>query len=220
MDQEVRFQSELHSAPSAGSAAPIGLNPNLAPGRNVILPFRITPNGKRVVFLADQDTATAFECYCVPIDGSAKPVKVSGKMTEGGDVVLGPYLADQQANEVFELYLVAASGSTPPLRVNNPLVSGGDVQGDFRMAPDLRHVLNPGGPRSGRGLRAVLARAGTAPHAARGERDPSQAYAPSEAAGLAGRRARMPACECRETGSRRAGPALSSRPLLERASPP
>jgi len=48
--------------------------------------LRISPDGRRVVYVADQERHGREELFGVPSDGSAPPVKLSGPMTSAGDV--------------------------------------------------------------------------------------------------------------------------------------
>ncbi len=87
----------------------------------------VSPDGARVVYVADQDVDKVYELYSVPIDGSAAPVKLSGSLVSGGDVTevaFSPdgatvvYIADQDVDEQFELYRVPADGSSGATRLN------------------------------------------------------------------------------------------------------
>jgi Tol biopolymer transport system component len=145
---------ELYSQPLARDARrvgvpfPVRLNAPLGPAQDVDFAFRITADGKRVVYAADQDNDDVFELYSVPIRGGT-PVKLSGPMVAGGDVGLGVartfqplrlpqfelspdgkrvvYRADQDADEVFELFSAPIDGSTIPTRLHPALAPNGDV---------------------------------------------------------------------------------------------
>jgi Tol biopolymer transport system component len=96
-----------------------------------------------VVYVADQDVDDVFELYVT--DGSA-PVKLSGPLVSGGDVVPDPmfspdgsrvyYRADQDVDGRVELYVVPSDGSAAPVALNGPLVAGGNVEDEFRTTPD------------------------------------------------------------------------------------
>jgi hypothetical protein len=142
---------ELWTMPADASAAPVRLNPTLAPEGDVD-DFRLTPNGQRVVYVADQDVNNVRELYSVPADGGAS-VQLSGSMTAGGDIVaseflISPdgarvvYLADQSANDVFELYSAPIDGSQPAVRLHPALSGGQDVRsGVALITPDSRTVV-------------------------------------------------------------------------------
>ena len=77
--------SELYSV-LLGEGSPIRLNTILPVGGNVIR-FRISPDGHRVVYNADQETAAVFELYSVPLGGPAVDgVKLDGALVAGGNV--------------------------------------------------------------------------------------------------------------------------------------
>ncbi len=80
-DQDTRDVRELYSAPLDGSAAPTKLSGAMV--ENGGLPmysggFKISPDGSRVVYRADQDTDEVFELYSAPVDGSTAAVKLNG----------------------------------------------------------------------------------------------------------------------------------------------
>ncbi len=121
------------------------LSPPMVSGGNVTL-HRISPDGSRAVYRADQDTDEVFEFYSVPLGGGSS-VKISGAMVSGGDVhsafAFTPdgtrvvFVADREADDVLELYIVPTDGSAPPTKLNGKLVSGGDVDPfDFEITPD------------------------------------------------------------------------------------
>jgi Tol biopolymer transport system component len=150
-------KDELFSAPIDGSAAPVKLNDTLVTNGDVIS-FVLSPNGARVIYLADQAANERFELWSVPTDRSAAPVKVSGTMVTGGDVRddgivpsepsfgVSPdgtrvvYLADQAADERFELYSAPLAGGVPPVRLNATLAANGDVLA-FRISANSQRVV-------------------------------------------------------------------------------
>ncbi len=163
-DQEIDGVHELFSVSTDGGPSR-KLNGALAPGGQVGLDFvhsfRISPDGSRVIYWADQEVDELFELFSAPIDGSQAPVKLNGPLVTGGDVLSTPsflladafapmtpdgsrvfYLADQEEDDRVELYSVPSDGSQPPVKLNGPLVPGGDVLGSLffatavQIAPD------------------------------------------------------------------------------------
>ncbi len=158
-DQDVDEVIELYSVPIDGSASPVKLNGALVSGGDVFTDFRITPDGARVVYVADQGADEVRELFSVPIDGSASPVRLSGSMVSGGDeraFQISPdsrlvvYAADQEVDELAELFLAPIDGSLEPLKLNWPVAKAGhqstsepllDGVGAFEITPDSRRVV-------------------------------------------------------------------------------
>jgi hypothetical protein len=151
-DQQIDEVHELFSVPIAGPASSgVKLNGALVAGGDVVR-HQISPNGARVVYVADQQTAEVFELFSVPVAGPASSgVKLSFALTFGGDVesdlAISPnssrvvYRADQQLDNVFELYSVPIAGpASSGVKLNGALVAGGDV-GAFRISPNGGRVV-------------------------------------------------------------------------------
>ena len=85
-DQQTDGVFELYSVPLAGPAsAGVKLNGPLVAGGNVDFIIRISPDGSRVVYRADQQTDEVFELYSVPLAGPASAgVKLNGPWWRGG----------------------------------------------------------------------------------------------------------------------------------------
>ncbi len=131
------------------AALPIKLNTTLPPGGKATT-FKISPDGARVIYRADQQSTGVFELYSVSAAGGT-PTKLNGPMVTGGDVVadfkISPdgehviYRADQALDESLDLYSVPISGGTP-VRLNVPLAGdGSDVSSDFAVTPDNSRVI-------------------------------------------------------------------------------
>lgn len=91
----------------------------LDPQEGAAFSFALTPDGKRVVYVADQRVDETFELLLAPLDGGPARV-LNSALVPGGDVralgsrplfALHPdgtrvaYVADQDEDEVFELYV-------------------------------------------------------------------------------------------------------------------
>jgi Tol biopolymer transport system component len=121
----------------AWTAAPIKLSGPLAPGQNVTSSsVQLTPDGTRVLYLADQDADNVFEIFSVPVAGGTR-VQLNGTLAAGGDVLINGldispdgsrvlYYADQTIDEIFEAFSVPLTGGTA-IKLNGTLPVGGDV---------------------------------------------------------------------------------------------
>lgn len=149
-DQDIVDVHELYSLPIDGSIPPIKLNTSLPSEGDVNGNFKISANSTRVIYHADQETNDIDELFSVPINGSSSPVKISGPMASGGDVLWNfqisadssqvVYGADQDTDNVAELYRVPINGSALPTKLNGPLTSGGNVD-YFQISADSSHVV-------------------------------------------------------------------------------
>ncbi len=79
-DQAVAARFELYSTPVDGSAAPIKISGALpfGAGDEGVSQFQISPDGTRVLFLADPNAGGGVEdLFSVPLDGSSAPVQLN-----------------------------------------------------------------------------------------------------------------------------------------------
>jgi len=144
---------DIRSASIDGSALAVSLaGPMIAGGK--IGSFQLSPDGGRVLFVADRETDEVHELYSVPADGSAAPVKLSGAMVAGGDVGVYPYLpsawfgaggtvvylADQRRDGVFELFRVPLDGSQAPVPLSGSWPDFADVRA-AQLTPDGTRVV-------------------------------------------------------------------------------
>ena len=134
-DQNADEVFEVFSVPSTGGS-PVRLNGPLVDGGDVRQQgLQFSPDGTRVLYLADQDTDSVIELYSVLTSGESL-VKLSGPLTAGGDVADDPifspdgsrvlYRADQDVDDQLDLYCVPSAGGTS-IRLNETLVPDGDV---------------------------------------------------------------------------------------------
>jgi Tol biopolymer transport system component len=150
-DQDTDEVFELYSGFMNGAAA-AKLSGTMVLGGGVVGGSqKYSPNGGRVMYVADQNTNEAFELFTVPSTGGV-PTKVSGALVSGGDVsstssVFSPdssrivYRADQDQDNIFELYSVPSAGGSS-VKISGPMVSAGDVvDGSARISPDSAHVI-------------------------------------------------------------------------------
>ena len=110
--------------------------------------FQVSPDGSRVVYVADQNTDGVFELFSVPTAGGTA-VRLNPNLVNNGGVSsvfqFSPdgsrvvYIADQNTDGVNELFSVPTAGGTA-VRLNSNLVSGGDVF-RFEISPDSSRVV-------------------------------------------------------------------------------
>jgi len=146
---------ELFGVTLAGSnavrlnAAPVqGGDVVVSPGYTQQQPFAVSPDGSRVVYIADQNTDGVYELYSAPVAGGRPPVKLSGAMTEGGNVASFAidaasgrvvYMADQDELGMSELYSVPLAGGEA-VKLNPPPMGRGEVFW-YMLAPDGERVV-------------------------------------------------------------------------------
>jgi len=125
---------ELYSARLDGSPAVLLTEPRPSGSALQPLPFRSTPDSRRVVYLLDQEQAGVTELWSVPVDHAQPPVRLNGPLGANSDVtnfaLAGArvvYRADEEHDERFELYDVPASGDAPRTRTSGALELHGDV---------------------------------------------------------------------------------------------
>jgi hypothetical protein len=137
---------ELHGIPSDGSAAPVLLSAPLVEGGGVT-GFRVSADGRWVVYRADQQAVGRFELHAVPITGG-RAVRVNGPLFEHGDVqedfVIGPdsrsvfFRANPGSSAAMDLFRGSVSGRQPPARLHRPDLG---VAERLFLAPDGARVL-------------------------------------------------------------------------------
>jgi len=141
----------LAAVPITGGA-PVTLNGPLVEGGSISA-YRLTSDGSRVVYVADQETGGVDELYCVPIEGGLairlnRPLPVGGDVSDDfqfdpqGTTVV--FRSDQEGVGNTELWSVPVEGGDV-VRLNGPLVAGGDVAGFpsdvFDISPDGATVV-------------------------------------------------------------------------------
>ena len=149
-DQDQNSVVEIYSVPTVGGTT-TKLNAALTAGGNVTAGSqRFSPDGSRVLYLADQNADNVFEAFSVASTGGT-PVRLNRPLVANGDVMrrdlqFSPdgsrvlYAADQDADEVFEIFSVPSLGGTP-VKLNGVLATGGDVADSAMFSPDGSRVL-------------------------------------------------------------------------------
>ena len=117
-------------------------------GAGVVGDWAFSPDAGTLVYRAEQDRSWVFELFATPATGGL-PIRVSGEMVEGGDVLsfaFSPdservvYLADQDTDGVSELYSVPAGGGLP-VKISGAMAPGGGVSSYYAISPDSRRVV-------------------------------------------------------------------------------
>jgi len=130
--------------PALGLAAdpPIKLNAPLTEGGDVSFPI-ISPDGRTVVYAADQDTDGRTEQYSVPIGGGSTPIKLNPPVGGSGIFSVLTRITADSAAAVFRangnLFSAPIEGGTP-IRLNRTLPAGGIVF-SFQLSPDGSTVV-------------------------------------------------------------------------------
>ncbi|HEX6883478.1 MAG TPA: hypothetical protein VF530_08865 [Planctomycetota bacterium] len=119
-DQEEDAVDEIYAVRTFGRSPPVKLNPRLVAGGDVRYllsditsppadSYRITPDGARVVYCADQELDERVEMYVVPIDGGAPPAKVSPSLSTEEGVLNGLRVSPDSARVAFRVLRREAS---------------------------------------------------------------------------------------------------------------
>lgn len=153
---------QLYSVPLDASSAPVRLNDTLVAGGNVTS-FRISADGSRVAYLADQEVNDREELYSVSIDGLTPPLKLNGtevdlpRMAVSPDGALVAYVGSPGGNGYEQVYVAPMDGSLASVQVSDRPTSG------FRQSiPELAFTLDSA---------SVLYRAGNQPQLYRAPAD-------------------------------------------------
>jgi Tol biopolymer transport system component len=147
-DQDSADVMELYSVSITGG--PITkLNPPITASDGEVDSGTATfsPDGSRVVFLAEWQTNNIYELFSVPVAGGT-PVRLNGDLPMNGNLAgfeITPdgssvvYLASQDSAWEYELYIVPLTGGDS-VKLNDPLVAGGNVW-TMKLSPDGSHVV-------------------------------------------------------------------------------
>jgi len=136
--------------------------------------FVLSPNGATAVYIADQEVATRFELYSVPVNGTALPTKISAGLPFGtgdegvSEFQISPdgtrvvFRADPNAGAgIDDLFSVAIDGTSAPLQLNT---TAQRPVGGFGLSPSGTWVafLGPDSAFGGGGAELYAAPIGTA----------------------------------------------------------
>jgi Tol biopolymer transport system component len=125
------------------------LSGTMPPFGDVTSSFQFSPDGRTVVYQADQETDGVVNLYSVLVEGGA-PVQLNPLLPSGRSVAnfqISPdgsrvvYTADQDLDNVTELYSVPIGGPAwAGVKLNSSLVLNGNVQ-TFGISPDSQRVV-------------------------------------------------------------------------------
>ncbi|HEX6884911.1 MAG TPA: hypothetical protein VF530_16160 [Planctomycetota bacterium] len=162
-DAEEVERHELFSIATDGTEAPRKLNGPLVAGGDVgrevesgggalfVFPdFRLSPDGRWVVYAADQEVDRRVELFVAPSDGSAPAIKLSTAADHepllqalSPDSAWAVYTSDPSRTGTQELFSAPLDGSAPARRISGPLPAGGDVLFP-QFSPDSQRVVYSG----------------------------------------------------------------------------
>jgi Tol biopolymer transport system component len=135
-DEDTNNINELYLVELASPAVSIKLNAPLLAAGSLTGAIAFSPDGARLVYTADQDTAAVIELYQVDRSAPGDTVKLNSALTAGGNLSGFQfsndgdrlvYLADQDVDEDFELYMIDLETPGSSVRINPLLAPGGDV---------------------------------------------------------------------------------------------
>ena len=139
---------ELWSVATTGTPAAIRISRGMASGGAVDEYFQISPNGNRVLYLADATDNGSFDLYSVAIAGGSS-TQLNGALAGANgverDFLISPdsnsavYRSDEGTDTLIELYSVPLTGGGPT-KLNGELIGGGDVL-DLAISPNGARVV-------------------------------------------------------------------------------
>ncbi len=144
-DQDQAGIQELYSVSQGGpTGSGVKLNGNLINGGR-IGGWQISPDSRRIVYQADQQTVGARELFSVPIGGpAAEGIKLNGTLAPGGytedfQINAGSTVVvyDARQNGILELFSIPIGGPTG----SEVKINGGGNLDRFRLSPDGRWTI-------------------------------------------------------------------------------
>ncbi|NNF97980.1 MAG: hypothetical protein HKM93_01245 [Desulfobacteraceae bacterium] len=148
-DQDTDEVYELYLVDTATPGTSVKLNSALVADGDVSTDaIAFSPDGKHMVYRADQDTDQVYELYLVDLTAPGASVKLNSPRVAGGDILgsaFSPdgsqvvYRADQDIDEMDELYLVDVSTPGTSTKINSALAADADIT-RFVISPDGRRI--------------------------------------------------------------------------------
>ena len=127
----------------------VKLSAPLVAGGNVY-DFALSPDGKSVLYLADQDIDTRYELYRVSLASPGVATKLNPQLLTNRDVmdfVQSPdgskvvYRADDLLIGLYDLYVVDVASPGSATKLSGTLTAGGSVRSGYSVSPDGARVL-------------------------------------------------------------------------------
>lgn len=122
-------------------------------GEQDVFEFKLSPDGSRVVYIADQDDESVLELYSATVSGGV-PVKLNQELVFNGDVYPGfkispdnknvVFKADKDTNDKLELFSVKISGGSN-IKLNSSLIFNGDIGQESDLYDEFDYVISPDG---------------------------------------------------------------------------
>src|SRR5262249_1358425 len=147
--QDVADEFELYAAPLTvpESSVKVSAITAVGPVLGDVLAYRETPDGRRAVYCADQDTNDVFELFSVTTDGRGKPVKLNGPLVFQGRVdpdtlAISPdgawtvFRADAHLAGAQELFSRRCDGSGPLVQLSGAIVANAGPVAVAAFSPD------------------------------------------------------------------------------------
>jgi len=157
-DQEVDGRVELYLVEVAQPGVATKLNAPLVDGGDISAQsYRFAPDGRFVVYHADQDTNNVFELYGVDVANPGAAYRINSPLIAAGDVAPAQrtpsfrisadgrhvrYIADQETDETFELYTVDLANPGVSVKLSAPVTVPGVAQ--LEQTADGEHIVYHG----------------------------------------------------------------------------
>ena len=143
LTNEYPFDRQELFTVAASGGFPVPLHPDM-PLDSTVFTFRITLDGLRVLFVANDGPGGSTQLYRAPIFGGSSPV-VLNQAGQGVFANLrltpdGLGVAYQSNVNPYAIYGVAISGG-PPIQLSGPMVSGGLPQSDFEFSSGTPYLV-------------------------------------------------------------------------------
>ena len=146
--------NELYMVDQTKPGDPRKVNGPLVKNGDVLPSFAISPDSRRIIYVADEKTNNTFELFMVESARPGKSTRLSGKMMRNGDAeevfAFSPdgtsvaYLASQDSQNSTELYLVHVDKPGKSKRLSDRCKMGDTRVTHFTFTPDGEYLLYVG----------------------------------------------------------------------------